>query len=175
ATTRSCRPSSSSVPPSPATRTCVSCSPTTAGTAGSWRPPALTRATATGPSPPSSDGRGRTSARQLRHQLRRELGSLPLVLVLEVGVRVAPGRAFVAAYDLGPPRDVGIAVPLVAQPQVAVVRRRDDGRVAGVAVGDAHRDVALAQARIHYVAPPRHVAELTGGTIARRQVRKERL
>src|SRR5262245_56276956 len=98
------------------------------------------------------------SCREHRLQEIRELRALALLLVLEIDVR-APGHVL-RADNCRPSLDVGRLVALVAQAEVRVVGRRDDGGRHLLAVGDAEREVAPAERVEDGLVVPREVPEL---------------
>src|SRR6187549_124711 len=134
--------------------------------------------TATGPSaPPSSSWPGSSSAGLLPEHLGErlaELRALPLVLVLEIDEGLAPARR-VRRDLVGPARDVGGLVALVAQAEVAVVGGLDDRRGLVARIRDAQGQVARPQALVDRILEPRGVAELEGRRHLRRQRVEERV
>src|SRR5690606_8342314 len=131
------------------------------------------KAMATGRSRRSCAGRARTwtpgrSRGEAFDQLRRELRSLPLVLVLEVDEGIVPVVGM-GADDVRPSIDVGQAVAFVPQTEVPEVGCDDDGCVSRLAVGHAERDILRAQPIVDLVGPPRFMAEFHRGAGAWRQ------
>src|SRR5436190_3623682 len=95
-----------------------------------------------------------TSSRvEQRGKPGREGRPRPRLLVLEVHERLPPALAE-RPDGLGPAGEVGLGVALVAQPQVAEVRRGHEGGGGGLAVGDAERGVAPAQEVVDVVRVP---------------------
>src|SRR3954469_20709746 len=99
----------------------------------------------------------RTTSQPLLERLR-ELGSLSRLFVLEIHERIGP-LGLMRADRLGPLCERLRRIALVAEPEISVRSRRDDGRRQLLAVGDTERQAPRTQARVEILVEPRCVTE----------------